>query len=172
MIPELFNVPGALLYIGAHVGGFSAGKPLWEAGNQITVLDIWPNAIEQLKGSRFSKFIEQYVLGDVRQLSETGLSRFDYSVWLHGPEHIAFGELPGTLSGLENITDSIVILACPWGRAPHGWRENPHNKHLSFLEPNDFYRLGYQVAALSPINRLGGHILAWKRLNEETGDFD
>lgn len=172
MVPELFSNSGTLLYVGAHIGGFAASKPLYEVGNQITVLDIWPNAIEILKVSPLAVRVDRFILGDVRHLEEIELPPFDYSVWMHGPEHIEFGELPGALAGLEAITRRTVVVACPWGKAPHGWKENPHNKHVSFLGPNDFYRLGYQVVALSPINKLGGHILAWRGTDEEASHTD
>lgn len=167
LVPELFDAPGSLLYVGAHTGGFASSRILHAAGNHITVLEVWPNAIEVLKASPLAARVSEFALGDVRHLADVGLPPFDYAVWLHGPEHIQFADLPGALANLEAITRRTVVLACPWGKAPHGWKENPHNKHLSFLEPNDFYRLGYQVAALSPINRLGGHMLAWKRMDDD-----
>jgi len=168
LVPELFDAPGTILYIGAHTGGFASSQILHAAGNRITVLEIWPNAIETLKASPLSARVSEFILGDVRHLEDVdGLPHFDYTIWLHGPEHISFTDLPNTLAGLEAITTRTIVLACPWGKAPHGWKENQHNKHLSYLEPNDFYRLGYQVAALSPIDRLGGHVLAWKRMNDE-----
>jgi hypothetical protein len=163
MIPELFSEPGRILYVGAHRGGFAMSAPLHQAGNKITVLDVWEPALKELQKIPCGQRAERFVLGDVRRLSDTGLTGFDYSVWLNGPEHIEFGDLPGALAGLEAVTRKTVVLACPWGKAPHGWKENPNNKHVSFLEPNDFFRLGYQVAALSPIDQLGGYVLAWKR---------
>jgi len=167
LLPELFSEPGSVLYVGAHRGGFAMSAPLYQAHNRITVLDVWQPALDELQKAPCGQRAERFVLGDVCNLDEADLpAPFDYSVWLHGPEHIEFRELPGALTGLEAITTKTVVVACPWGKAPHGWKENPNNKHVSFLEPNDFFRLGYRVAALSPINQLGGHVLAWRRILE------
>ena len=61
------------------------------------------------------------------------------------------------MKALENVTRCTVVLASPWGIAPEGAVcGNPHNAHRSYLYYLDYARLGYEVAALGPKDRLGG----------------
>lgn len=167
MVPEPFEQPGTVLYVGAHAGRFEASKELKLAGNEITLLEVWEDALEAVKKvGRFEGRVTHFVLGDVCKLDKVDLPYewFDYSFWLHGPEHVRFTEAIAAMRDLEAVTRKVVVLACPWGRRPHGWKVNPHNKHLSWWLPVDFARLGYEVACLGPKEKSGGQLMAWKRM--------
>jgi len=167
MIPAPFKHPGKALYVGAHGGRFEASNEIFQSGNEITVLEIWPHAIEELKAvPRFAKRITHYVLGDVRQVDRVDLPHdtFDYVFWLHGPEHVLWREGLDTIPKLEALAMHTVILSCPWGYTAHGFRENPHNKHVSYWLPDDFARLGYKTACLGPKWTHGGQLLAWREV--------
>jgi len=140
---------------------------LCKAGNELTALEIWDESLEKLKACRMSNWFTHFVLGDVREVDEIELphEKYDYGFWWHGPEHVSCHEFVPTVKKLEAITNKIVILASPWGRAFGGTVfGNPHNAHRCYLHIEDYMALGYRVAAIGPKNRPFGNILAWKDL--------
>lgn len=166
MIPRLFDEAGTVLYVGASDKRFEGSLELVRAGHEITVLEVWEPSVESLRAGKFAKRVTHLIHGDVRKMDELELSSYDFVLWLHGTEHVAFAEAIGAIGKLERLARKATVLSCPWGRLPHGWRENPHNKHVSYWLPDDFARLGYQVACLGPRDAGGGQLLAWK-YNEE-----
>ena len=165
LCPLPFHDPGTVLYIGAHKGRFETSKELHEAGNEITVLDIWPDALEGLKTiPRFERRITHYALGDVRAITGRDLPypAYDYVFWLHGPEHVEFADGIHAIQRLETIAKKVIVLSCPWGYASHGFKENPNNRHVSYWLQDDFSRLGYRVACLGPKWTHGGQLIGWK----------
>lgn len=168
-IPRLFGEPGTVLYIGANTKWFHLGPQLYKAGHEITVVEIWPSYIEDIEQHPIRKFMAHLVQGDVREIDEVALphDRFDWAIWNHGPEHVAREELGPTVLKLEALARKAVVLGCPWGRVPHGsWRGNPHARHLSYLYPEDFAAMGYETACIPPVDVAGGHILAWKYMED------
>ena len=166
MVPRLFYDPGTVLYIGAYNRRFSCSLPLYKAGNEITVLEVWEPFLEGLRTSRFKGRVAHFVLGDVTKLEDAPLSRdlYDYSVWLHGPEHVGKGEGIQAVRELEQITKKTVVLAMPWGQNRHGVAYgNPYTQHKSVWYPEDFP--GYQISATGPKDRLGGNLLLWKDMD-------
>jgi hypothetical protein len=166
VVPDLFNKPGTVLYIGAHARRFSASQALHQVGHEITVVEIWQPFIEQLEGHRAGTRAAHIVHGDVREIDTLTLphATFDYTLWLHGPEHLDCSYFEATVRKLEARTTQLVVMATPWGYAPHGTAyHNEHTRHRCHFLPEHFQRLGYDVAALGPKDKLGGHLLAWKR---------
>jgi hypothetical protein len=164
-IPSLFEKPGTVLYIGARPDQYLAGKLLHEAGNEMTVVEIWPPTLAALRASRQMVWIDHLVQGDVREIERVALphERFDYTLWLHGPEHVEPEYVKPTIEKLEAMTGRIIVLACPWGRHPWPAEDgNPNQMHRSTLYPRHFDRMGYRVVAVWPENRLGSHMMAWK----------
>ena len=169
LIPELFDreSAGTLLYVGACPQRCHFSSNLAAVGHELTALEVWDENVEKLEATRFRKHFAYVIHGDVRRLAEAALPHKTYGFvfWWHGPEHVDCSEMPGAVKALENITTGTVVLASPWGIAPEGavWG-NPHNTHRSYLYYLDYARLGYEVAALGPKDRLGGSLLAWKRM--------
>lgn len=160
-LPELFNQPGTLLYIGARPDAHSWLPELAAAGNEITVLEIWPENVEGLKGdTRISRVIQ----GDVRWVEEFP-KPFDYVFWWHGPEHLPSYEIQPTLRELEKQARRLVALACPWGLYPQGTHKgNPYEEHKTTLYPEAFTNLGYEVRMDGKVDEAGSEIVAWKRV--------
>lgn len=179
-VPELFSEPGTLLYVGAYGAADAKGKvkharmdygrELVEAGNELTVLEVWEPALEALMQSRFARHVAHAVLGDVRRLPAVDLphERYDYALWWHGPEHVEKWEVEGALRGLERLTRKTVVLASPWGHFEAGTEfGNPHNAHRCHLYPGDYEAWGYcAYVAMAPKDRPGGNIMAWRRLGK------
>lgn len=172
MVPRLYENPGTLLYVGAYPGRFAESGELYRAGNELTILEIWEPALVELRRGSRGKRVQHFVLGDVREIHQIKLpyERYDYTVWLHGPEHVGCHEVEPTVRKLERVTRKGVILSCPWGRHPHGLVKkgvlagNAYTQHRCYLYPEDFQSLGYNLAALGPKNHVGGHLFAWKWL--------
>jgi len=167
LIPELFDPKnaGTLLYVGACPQRCHYSTELYKIGHKITVLEIWPEAVEGLKKTRWWGNFEHVICGDVRKVAEIELpyAKYDYIFWWHGPEHIDCSEFPDTVQGLESITTQLVVMGSPWGIAPGGIAYgNDANRHRSYLYYEDYARLRYEVAALGPKNRGGSNLLAWK----------
>jgi len=169
LVPRLFEQPGTVLYVGAWVRRFAANRELYQAGNELTVLEIWEPFLEELKVHPvFSKRVAHWALGDVCRVDEVELphARYDYTVWLHGPEHVAPEAFAPTVAKLEALTDKVVVVGCPWGTFRHGKAfGNPFAAHLSHLWPRDFDAIGYRYAAIGPEGVPGSHLLAWKVLD-------
>jgi hypothetical protein len=165
-VPELFAEPGYVLYVGAYNRRFFASGALFQAGNKLTVLEVWPDFLNGLITSRLKGRIEHAVLGDVTDLENCALpyDTFDYTVWLHGPEHISQERLVPTLRSLQNITNRTIVCTMPWGRFEHGIAyDNPHTRHLSHWYPEDWQKLHYRVACIGPKDRPNSQLQAWKR---------
>jgi hypothetical protein len=166
-IPGLFHEPGRVLYVGAYDRRFFASGALYQAGNEITVLEVWEPFLEKLRTSRFRGRIEYFVLGDVTDLTRADLpyDEYDYTVWLHGPEHIAAEKLVPTLRSLEHLTNRTVVCTMPWGRFEHGMaHNNPHTQHLSHWYAEDWQKQRYRVACIGPRDRPGSQLQAWKHV--------
>lgn len=160
LLPELFTNPGTLLYVGASQNRQECLSELIEAGNQVTILEIWPDNVEYLREKDLT-----VIEADVRNVPLEPMS-FDYVFWWHGPEHIRKSELGNTAHGLERLGRRMVVMACPWGRNRQGeFGGNPYERHLSPLYDRDFQKLGYEIAHLGAKN-YSPHsaIIAWKRM--------
>lgn len=166
-VPELFQ-PGTLLNVGANRIRFEMLDDLHRVGRRVTLLEIWPANAGHYKGDRR---IERVALGDVCRLDDLradpaqGLGTFDVVLWWHGPEHIDRDDLAATVTQLERAAERLVILGCPWGVYPQGeFMGNPHDAHRASLYPDDFLKLGYDVATIGQADHPDGSIIAWKRI--------
>lgn len=159
-LPELFNLPGELVYIGARVDAHSWLDELIEVGHDITIVEVWPANIKGLANYLDSGRVSHLLQADVRDIA----SIYDYVFWWHGPEHLTPDEIKLTLTKLENITRLTLALACPWGIYPQGAHEgNPYEEHQATIYPDYFERLGYEIATDGQPDTAGSEIVAWKR---------
>ena len=84
-------------------------------------------------------------------------------MWWHGPEHIREDEIAPTFDKLKLITKKILIIACPWGIYEQNVIEgNPYEKHLSYLYPEFFENLGWQVDVIGKKDTQNNNLLAWQ----------
>lgn len=167
MVPRLFDEPGRTLYVGAYDRRFWASGVLVEAGHELTVLEVWPEFLDNLMASRFKGRVAHAVLGDVREVDKAELpyDAFDYVLWFHGPEHIAKIDFVDTVNKLEALTKRVIVMTCPWGRFVHGIAyDNPHTEHKGHYYPEDFVNLRYQIAGIGPPDKPGSQLQAWKQL--------
>lgn len=156
-IPELWERPGRLLYVGAAPGRFRCGRELAEVGHKIVLLEIWePYAALY----REDPVIAEVIVGDVR---EVALDDYDVVFWWHGPEHVERGKVGRTLARLE-ARAGLVVVGCPWGRYEQGVVDgNPYQVHRSALYLQDFRRWGYRVVGVGRRDMRGkGFVVAWK----------
>lgn len=161
-IPELFLMPGTLLYIGAREDAHSWLDELHKAGHSITVLEVWQPNLEKLATD---ERITNLVLGDVREAYNIFAGNFDYVFWWHGPEHLKEAEIYQALVDLESKTNRLIALACPYGIYYQGAHEgNPYVTHQSTLYPMFFRGLGYSVKTDGEQDIAGSEIVAWKKL--------
>lgn len=161
-LPELFDEPGSLLYIGARVDAHSWLEELYKAGNQITVLEVWQGNLDKLMSDWR---IKNLVLGSVVDVNDLFVGKFDYVFWWHGPEHLEQNDLLTTLQNLESKTIKTLALASPWGWYPQGeFNGNPYERHQSTLYPKFFELLGYKIQTDGQADKVGSEIVAWKRL--------
>lgn len=165
MVPELFEQPGTVLYIGAYNRRFFASSPLHAAGNEITVVEVWQPFIEGLKVHRFRHRIAHLIQGDVRELPELPHETYDYALWFHGPEHIAKEDFDLARQQLE-ARARCVVMTCPWGKFEHGVaHNNPYTRHLGHYNPHDFIKHRYRVACIGPPDHPGSQLQAWRWLH-------
>jgi len=163
-VPELIESPGKLLYVGANKNRHHYMKELYDAGNEISVLEVWEPYVD---GIRHKEMISSINIGDIREVSDIELkySMYDYVLWWHGPEHITIHELAKTLYHIEKITKSIVILGSPWGKYPQGVvNGNPFETHEAYLDQKDYNQYGYETKTLGVRDVIDSNILAVKRL--------
>jgi hypothetical protein len=159
-IPELFTQSGTLLYIGARADAHSWLDELYEAGNIITVLEVWPDNVTGLIGY---PAIHDLVQGSVKEVDTIFIGSFDYIFYWHGPEHLTESEIAPTLAKLEVKCNRLIALACPYGVYPQGSHKgNPYEEHKTTLYSDFFIRLGYEVRTDGEPDMVGSEIVAWK----------
>ena len=165
-VPELFEEPGDILYVGAYIRRFFGSGALYEVGNRLTVLEAWPKFVEELKASRFRGRCKEIVVGDVKDAAQLfGENSFDYALWFHGPEHVPPTALIPSIKALEVVTRKTVVLTCPWGKLRQDVvYDNPFTEHRGHYYPIDFARLRYRTACIGPPDRAGSQLQAWKQL--------
>jgi hypothetical protein len=160
-LPDLFTQPGSLLYIGARPDAHSWLPELYEASHSITVLEIWEENAQGLKGDNR---IARLILGDVRNVDHMP-EMFDVVMWWHGPEHLSYDEILPTLQKLEAKAGRLIAVACPYGYYPQGSHKgNPYEEHKTYLYPEHFTDWGYTVRTDGRMDDAGGEIVAWKRV--------
>ena len=167
-LPELFNEPGTLLYIGARADAHSWLDELIEAGNEVYVLEVWEPNVQGLIRSDLK--IRDIFLGNVKDIDDSDAwisasfyGKFDYIFYWHGPEHLEAQEIAQTLDKLFEKTNKTLAIACPYGKYHQGAHTgNPYETHKSTLYPDFFKRLGFTVATDGEADKAGSEIVAWK----------
>ena len=179
-IPSLLEGK-TILYVGAKVKkrwpkGLEFLDIFYEAGFTIDVLEIFQQNVIALRrmNKEGRKFINRPIppgmfrriyLGSVVDVDEKIKDKtYDVVMFNHGPEHLRSHEVIPTLAKLEKITDGVLIIGCPWGiyrqGSVHG---NDHETHLSYLYPEMFIKLGFEVRTMGEKDVKKSHILAWKQ---------
>ena len=159
-VSELFEEPGRVLYVGACVRHFTGAGALFDAGNELTVVEVWAPFLDELMASRQSSLVAHAVVGDVRTLDPAALphGHYEYAVLCHVLEHLPAQDAGRAVGRLQALAD-VVVLATPDGWMPnpanHG---NPYTEHLSGWRVSDF-RAWEGWAATSD----GEDIVAWWR---------
>lgn len=156
-IPEPFEQPGTLLYIGYREDACAWLQELADAGNEITVLEIWPhNVTSNLDDERVSRF----VVGDARQVADSPAlePRYDYVFWWHGPEHVQRGEWAGLKVALAGKARKLLAVAAPWGNYPQGHHQgNPHEVHQWSVYEGDLD--GMEIKTDGTVDQPGSEIV-------------
>jgi len=139
-VPELFEEPGRVLYVGACVRHFTGAGALFDAGNELTVVEVWAPFLDELMADGQSSLVAHAVVGDVRTL-DLGIlphGHYEYAIFCHGPEHLPAKDVRDAFLRLESVAD-VVVLTTPDGWMPnpanHG---NPYTEHLSSWRISDF----------------------------------
>jgi len=160
LAPDIFNHK-SVLYIGAKKGRHDFLEDFQKSGCNITVLEIFKQNAEDLKGV---SWISEVIEGDVCNFFTD--KKFDVIFWWHGPEHIKEEKLAMTLKKLESFANNCVILGCPWGNVSQkiGVDENPFEEHVSFFNEGYFESLGYKTDYSGVKDTMGSNILSVKKV--------
>ena len=156
-IPEPFERPGDLLYVGYRPDACAWLQELHDAGNEIAVLEIWPRNVTG--AVLVDRRVTRWWIGDVREADRLdGL--FDYVWWWHGPEHVDRAEFPGVLAKLAAKCRGLVAVAAPWGRYDQGPHDgNPHERHRWSVGEEDLLMQGMIVKADGARDQPGSEIV-------------
>ena len=151
LIPGLFDMD--CLYVGARVDRMDYYK---DFKKQPTIIEAWEPNVHHLNGLDYN-----VLLGDIVTFEFLSFEKYEVVMWWHGPEHIKHEELQPTLEKIEKVATKAVVLGCPWRGVEQGEiHNNPYEKHLSFLDYEDFE--SYQVECLGNIDDKGSNITAVK----------
>ena len=158
-LPEPFEDPGTVLYIGYRLDACAWLQELHEAGNEITILEVWPNNVTSALGKE--QRVARFWCGDVRAVDRI-LGKWDYVWWWHGPEHIQRDEFPGVLELLKGKARRLVALAAPWGvYEQFPFEGNRHETHLWSVYEEDLEAVGLQVTTDGEMDQPGSEIVGW-----------
>jgi len=153
-----FERPGTLLYVGFRPDACSWFQELYDAGNEMSVLEVWrPNAEAATHDLRIKGLC---LLGDVRERLPVA---YDHIWWWHGPEHVFKDEFPVVFGPLLAAARVSIAVASPWGRYEQGLHEgNPHERHLWSVYEDDFAALGLEVRTDGEADQPGSEIVGWR----------
>jgi len=159
VLPEVFESPGTVLYIGARLDACSWLTELHQAGNTITLLEVWfPNLV----GFYGDQRIAHTILGSVVR---TALEQYDYIWWWHGPEHIDKERFYSVTAYLRNRARRLLALAAPWGYYPQGSHQgNPHGRHRWSVYEEDFWDVLLETKTDGIKDQPGSEIVGWLRI--------
>lgn len=130
---------------------------------KLAILEIWEPNLKQIKPN----FCNDLIHMDCRNIDQLNRT-FDCIYWSHGPEHILWDEFLSTNKKIEEKADKLVIYECPNGLFEQGTMyNNPYEKHVQTLYPNQFEQLGYivQLSMVGVGNNIK-NITAYKRINK------
>ena len=162
LIPELWENPGDVLYVGANKKRAHYSKELVEAGGRLTLLEVDPDNVTFWRQSQRAGLFAEVLQGDVRDTLPAGMANTVF--WWHGPEHIQQCDLAATLQNLEAATKpgGLVVIGCPWGNASESGAGG-YDKHVGAYYPEDFEQRGYTVFTDGTRDSIGSTLIAWKR---------
>jgi len=163
-VPELFNEPRTVLYVGAMKKQHQCVEELKEAGCTITLLELVEGNCEYYEGKGI---FDHIICGDVREVDQHFTpDSFDVVLWWHGPEHVDRKDVEPSVAKLEKIATKLVVLASPWGKTRKWTYSIIGREHLSALYVDDYLNMGFNVATLGEADRWrkGTQLLAWKWL--------
>lgn len=170
--PFLFYPMGKrVLYIGGSPGKVQLVRAIAEAHSVLLLEAFQPNVeAMMLEDSRLE--IPHFVGYHHGNVVAMGLQKLrdvfgsiQHVIWWHGPEHIESFELKQTLTKLEALAETSVILGCPYGVLEQGEvYGNGYEVHRTHWYPEDFERKGYDTVTIGERDSgLGSCIIAWKR---------
>jgi hypothetical protein len=166
LCPELLKGSSdykTILYVGAKASRFDLSEFLRPANYKVDVLEVFEPNVTHLRANH--DWLRSVYHGDVRTFNTYGMWDYDVTIWWHGPEHIHEEEMLDTLSRIENYTNKLVVLGCPWGvykqGAVHG---NDYERHVSALDYPLFEKFGYTVECLGKKDVPGSNITSVKYL--------
>lgn len=156
----------SVLYVGAKPNRMDYIPELFDAFYDITVLEVDPKNASELLEMEDAYLIDHVLIGDVREVDMLlPDAKYDVVFTWHVIEHLPGQVVPDVLAKLESITKKYVVIGTPWGYVPQGTVDgNVNERHLSYWEPEDFRRLGYQAVAIGEPDVMGSCILAWKEM--------
>ena len=165
-IPELLVMTGHMLYVGGAPGKVQLVNKF---SNNFTI-DLLEVHFSNLAAIAKEKVFNRCIWGDVRDIERLSIwqpKKYDVAVWWHGPEHIRGYEMVMTLKKLEHVTESLILLGCPYGRYEQDTvNGNVYERHLQTLYPDDFAGLGYEVDFIGEVDsgQPDTCLIAWKWL--------
>jgi len=160
-IPDIYDY-NSVLYVGARTNRIDFGKEFLKKKYKIDILEVFePNVLHLKK----IEWIDNVFQEDVRKVDNSVRKKYDIVFWWHGPEHIEKKDLSTTLAKLEQLSNHLVVCGCPWGEFEQGaLYNNPNERHLSALLPEDFQKLNYQTSTIGFCDVPMSNILSWKRI--------
>jgi hypothetical protein len=113
-------------------------------GGEFHVLEIWEPNCDLMVTKRTA---DKVINGDARNISDLICeNEYEAIIWLHGPEHISWGDFINCKNKIENCATKLVIYQAPIGPDEQGeMYNNPYELHVETLYPNMFKDLGYEV---------------------------
>lgn len=124
------------------------------------ILEIWEKNIEYINET-YTCF-RKVICGDIRNIEELGLDKYDLIYWDDGPEHCLREELEILLSKMEKYA-KLIVLEGPLGEYPQGEaHNNPYEKHIFSLYEAFFSKFNYNFLTQPDI--YGKRIIAWEKL--------
>ena len=160
-LPEPFILPGTLLYIGYRRDACSWLQELYDAGNEISILEIHPPNVTNALGK--DDRVARFWCGDVRQVDQIP-EKWDYVWYWHGPEHIEKDEFPGVLERIKGKARKLVAVAAPWGvYEQFPWEGNVHETHLWSVYQEDLEAVGMEWVTDGEMDQPGSEIVGWLR---------
>ena len=169
-IPDLFSSKfQSVLYIGANKRRQHFLDVFANSGySKIVVLEIFLENVKFLKNKFNNTKIYSIVHGDVRNLDQFNLGKFDVIFFWHGIDLLPKKDIKTTITKLENLGNSLIILGIPFGKFPKDdtiYDNNTNEDHISPIYPSFLQDLGFETKTLGPKDQLGSSITAWKYLH-------
>ena len=165
MVNGLLGKYERAIYVGAEfVRGGPKGLPIARThAKRVDCWEIHRQNVDEI--STLSWFDDIACIDVVDAVNNGWLKPYDLLVWYHGPGHLPYAKAIGVLDAMMSHEHTALVIGCPFGvfLQPR-WivEKNPHNEHPSWLLPEDFSRLGFEVSVCGQIGGKRAGILAWR----------